>query len=75
MFRWLRAIFGRRAYRTANPWETPPEIRKKLRCASAGIDPATVQEPQEARADVLPESAAVEVRPPSNPVGPASPRG
>jgi hypothetical protein len=47
MFGWLRTIFARRPYRTPEAWETPPEIRTRLRCASAGIDPATVQEPQD----------------------------
>jgi hypothetical protein len=45
MFRWLARLLGFKAYRVARPWETPPEIRKKLRCAIAGIDPATVIEP------------------------------
>ncbi len=47
MFRWLQTIFARRPYRTAEPWETPREVRTRLRCASAGIDPATLQEPQD----------------------------
>ena len=66
MFRWLQQLFTRRPYRTAQPWETPPEIRKKLRCASAGIDPATVQEPQDGRETMIPGRPAVETRPPGN---------
>src|SRR5262249_34074214 len=58
MFRWLKQIFTRKPYRTAQPWETPPEVRTKLRCAIAGIDPATVQEPQDGKSD------PVHVRPP-----------
>jgi hypothetical protein len=49
MIRWLRHIFGRKPYRTGQPWETPPEVRRKMRCASAGIDPATVQEPRDGK--------------------------
>ena len=46
MLGWLARMFGFKTYRVARPWETPPEIRKKLRCAIAGIDPASVTEPQ-----------------------------
>jgi hypothetical protein len=67
MFRWLVHIFRRKAYRTAQPWETPPEVRTKLRCASAGIDPATVQEPREGKANVTPGRPALEAQPPGNP--------
>jgi hypothetical protein len=74
MFRWLQTIFARRPYRTAEAWETPPEIRTRLRCASAGIDPATVQEPQDGRTHVLPNQPALEARPPSEPVESTSPR-
>ncbi len=51
MFRWLRQLFTRRPYRTAQPWETPREIRTKLKCASAGIDPTTVKEAPASQAD------------------------
>ena len=66
MFRWLQKLFTRRPYRTAQPWETPSEIRTKLRCASAGIDPETVQEPRGAKDDVIPGRPALETQPPSN---------
>jgi hypothetical protein len=59
MFHWLRTIFTRKPYRTAEPWETPPEIRKKLRCASAGIDPETVHEPQEKSVGLTPDRTAI----------------
>ncbi len=75
MFRWIRTIFARRSYRTAEAWETPPEIRTRLRCASAGIDPATVQRPQDGREDVLPSQPALEPRPPGDRVETTSPRG
>jgi hypothetical protein len=67
MFRWLQTLFSRKPYRTAEPWETPPEIRTKLRCASAGVDPETVQQPQEGA------GAEAPVRPPL-PTGPAGNR-
>jgi hypothetical protein len=67
MFRWLRQLFTRKPYRTAQPWETPAEIRTKLRCASAGIDPATVRESQDGKADGRPEQPALEGQPPSLP--------
>jgi hypothetical protein len=66
MFRWLRAIFTRRQYRIAQPWETPAEVRKKLRCASAGIDPQTVQEPTDGRTDGAPDRPVLQTQPPSN---------
>lgn len=66
MFRWLLTFFARRPYRTAQPWETPPEIRRKLRCASAGIDPETVQEPREGRAEVTPDRPALPTPPPGS---------
>ena len=66
MFRWLQVLFTRRPYRTAPPWETPAEIRKKLRCASAGIDPESVQEPQDCKADVTSGRPALSTPPPSN---------
>ena len=75
MFRWLQTIFARRPYRTAEPWETPPEVRTRLQCASAGLDPATLQEPQDGKADVLPSPPALEARPPGDPVETTSPRG
>jgi hypothetical protein len=31
-------LFSRRSFRTVPAWETPAEIRKKLRCMLAGID-------------------------------------
>jgi hypothetical protein len=65
MFRWLKKLFARRPYRIAQPWETPPEIRTKLRCAIAGIDPATVKEPKDDGADVVPKQAALETPPPN----------
>jgi hypothetical protein len=65
MLRWLQHIFRRKPYRTAEPWETPPEIRKKLRCASAGIDPATVQEPEDGKTSVKPGRPALETHPPA----------
>lgn len=65
MFHWLRQLFTRRPYRTAPPWETPPEIRTKLRCASAGIDPATVKEPKDGKTDGIPGRSALEGQPPS----------
>jgi hypothetical protein len=65
MFRWLRQFFSRRPYRTAQPWETPAEIRTKLRCAGAGIDPTTVKESQDAKADGIPGRPALEGQPPS----------
>jgi hypothetical protein len=46
MLNWLARLLGFKGYRVARPWETPPEIRKKLRCAIGGIDPASVTEPQ-----------------------------
>jgi len=65
MIRWLKKLFTRKRFRTAPAWETPPEIRKKLRCAIAGIDPDTVQEPQDVKADALPDRPALETQPPS----------
>jgi hypothetical protein len=47
MFDWLIHLFARKPYRTAPPWETPDDVRIKLRCAAVGIDPTTVQEPQD----------------------------
>jgi hypothetical protein len=44
MFRWLIHLFTRKSIRKVPAWETPPEIRKKLRCAMVGIDPDTVRE-------------------------------
>jgi hypothetical protein len=46
MFAWLGRLLGSKNYRKAQPWETPPEIRKKLRCAIAGLDPDSVKEPE-----------------------------
>jgi hypothetical protein len=60
VFRWLHEIFTRRPYRMGQPWETPPEIRKKLRCAIAGIDPETVHEPLNGQATVIPEQPALD---------------
>lgn len=68
MIRWLKALFLRNRIRVVPAWETPPEIRKKLRCATAGIDPDTVQEPREAKAEAPSIRPAPEGRPPSQPV-------
>jgi hypothetical protein len=65
MLGWLKRLFTRRPYRTAQPWETPPEIRTKLRCAVAGIDPATVKEPLDDQSDVISKQAALEPQPPN----------
>jgi hypothetical protein len=51
MFRWLKILFSRRRFQYVPAWETPPEIRKKLRCAIAGIDPDTVREFQNGKTD------------------------
>jgi len=44
MFTWLAKLLGFKTYRTAQPWETPAEVRKRLRCGMAGIDPDAVKE-------------------------------
>jgi hypothetical protein len=49
MLGWLTKLLGLKPYRVAQPWETPAGVRKKLRCAIAGIDPAFVAEPQPAK--------------------------
>jgi hypothetical protein len=54
MIRWLKILFTRSRIRIAPAWETPPEIRTKLRCAIAGIEPDTVQKPHVDKADALP---------------------
>ncbi len=64
MFRWLRQLFARRPYRTAQPWEVPREIRTKLRCAGAGIAPETVKDAQGGKADGVPSRPALEGQPP-----------
>jgi hypothetical protein len=63
MFHWLRQLFGRKTYRVAKPWETPPEIRKKMRCAGAGIDPASIQESSAPAAKLIPERQVLETGP------------
>jgi hypothetical protein len=65
LFRWLKNLLSRQPFRVAAPWETPPEIRKKLRCAIAGIDPDTVQEPENGKAAPPVERPALETRPPA----------
>jgi len=65
LFGWLKKLFSRKPFRIAPAWETPPEIRKKLRCAIAGIDPDTVQEPQDDKAAPLPERPPLEASPPT----------
>jgi hypothetical protein len=64
MFTWLAKLLGFKTYRTAQPWETPPEVRKRLRCAIAGIDPDSVKEPVKEKAKAPPLAEGV---PPANP--------
>src|SRR5206468_13134128 len=64
MFDWLKNMFTRRRVKVVPAWETPPEIRKKLRCASAGIDPDTVREPQDGEAASAPERPDLKPQPP-----------
>ncbi len=52
MLAWIKKLFTRSPYRQAQPWETPPDVRMKLRCVIAGIDPNTVQEPKDANAEL-----------------------
>jgi hypothetical protein len=66
MLGWLTKLLGLKAYPVAQPWETPAEIRKKLRCAIAGIDPASVAEPQPAK-EGKPAAQSARVPPASNP--------
>jgi hypothetical protein len=65
MLRRLLQFFTRRPYRTAQPWETPAEIRTKLRCASVGIDPTTVKELKDGKGDRISGPPALEGQPPS----------
>jgi hypothetical protein len=64
MFRWLKKILFRRPYRIAQPWETPPEIRTKLRCAIAGIDPCKIHEPRNDEPTAKQTQPALETPPP-----------
>jgi hypothetical protein len=66
MIGWLTKLFGLKPYRVAQPWETPAEIRKKLRCAIAGIDPASVTEPLPEK-EARPVAQSVRVPPAANP--------
>jgi len=66
MFCWLTKLLGFKPYRVAQPWETPPEIRKKLRCAIAGIDPASVTEPHPEK-EAKPVAQPAQMRPAPNP--------
>lgn len=74
MFRWLLCLFSRKLYRVAQSWETPPDIRKKMRCAVAGIDPATVQEPPDIEANLVAKSSVSETRPQVDPEHHVAPR-
>lgn len=67
MFTWLKQLFSGKPYRTAPAWETPAEVRKQLRCAAAGIDPASVQEPEGGRPSAAPIRSSDEVEPVRHP--------
>jgi hypothetical protein len=64
MFHWLKNLFSRRPFQYVPAWETPPEIRKQLRCAIAGIDPDTVRESQNGKTDTPFDRPGLETRPP-----------